>query len=195
MGKATAREKLRRESPSHGKAVIVPPSMKQWAGKKMLIPKPIDVDAQMREARKGSVITLSTLRDRLALDAKVDLCCPLTTGIFARLAAEAAEEDRAEGKTRVTPWWRTVRDDGALIEKFPGGVARQAQLLRDEGVELGTVGRSSKLRVLTVALAGNVRKTRVVFASMTWHAILRPQRALSGPHPVCGRSGRVFDFA
>jgi len=66
----------------------------------------------------------------------VDVCCPLTTGIFAHLAAEAAEEDQAAGKKRVTPWWRTVRDDGKLNEKFPGGAAAQARLLRREGVRL-----------------------------------------------------------
>lgn len=158
MTRATARQKLRQESPSHGRTVIVPQTMKRLAGMKMLIPKPIDVDAHMRGVRKGSVMTLSTLRDRLAADAKVDICCPLTTGIFARLAAEAAEEDRAEGKARITPWWRMVRDDGTLIDKFPGGGKTQAQLLRDEGVELGTVGRSSKLRVLALATAGKAAK-------------------------------------
>jgi hypothetical protein len=159
MARATAREKLQQDNPSHGKTVIVPKTMKQWAGKKMLIPKPIDVDAHMRGVRKGSVMTLSTLRDRLAADAKVDICCPLTTGIFARIAAEAAEEDRAEGKTRITPWWRTVRDDGTLIDKFPGGGSVHAQLLREEGVELGTVGRSSKLRVLALAAAAKATKS------------------------------------
>lgn len=159
MKKATAREKLQREHASHGTVVVVPKSVARWAGQRMLIPKPTDVDAQMRTARKGKVVTLGAIRERLARAAKADVCCPLTTGIFARIAAEAAEEDRAAGKKTMTAWWRTVRDDGTLIDKFPGGGKLQAQMLREEGVELGTVGRSAKLRVLAVAAAAKAGKT------------------------------------
>jgi hypothetical protein len=57
----------------------------------------------------------------------------LTTGIFVRVAAEAAEEDRQAGKIRITPYWRTIKDDGKLNEKFPGGARAQAAKLRQEG--------------------------------------------------------------
>ena len=50
-----------------------------------------------------------------------------------RIAAEAAAEDRASGKARITPYWRIVRDDGSLLEKNPGGVAAQVEHLRAEG--------------------------------------------------------------
>lgn len=34
---------------------------------------------------------------------------------------------------RVTSWWRTLKAEGELNPKFPGGVAAQARLLRAEG--------------------------------------------------------------
>ena len=58
---------------------------------------------------------------------------PLVTGIFVRIAAEAAEEDAAAGKTEITPYWRVVKEDGSLNPKFPGGVQRQQEHLREEG--------------------------------------------------------------
>ena len=47
--------------------------------------------------------------------------------------AEAAEEDRGAGKKQVTPYWRVVRDDGGMNEKFPGGPTAQAARLKAEG--------------------------------------------------------------
>jgi alkylated DNA nucleotide flippase Atl1 len=57
----------------------------------------------------------------------------MTTGIFAGIAARAAEEMAAEGKKEITPYWRTLKVGGALNEKYPGGVAAQARLLESEG--------------------------------------------------------------
>ena len=126
------REKLERED--HSKIVQIPPRMvKRFGGGTMLIPKPLDVDALIRKTGKGSLVTTSEIRARLARDNKVDVTCPLTTGIFIRIAAEAAEEDLRNGKKRVTPYWRVVRDDGSLLEKLPGGVKAQAERLEDEG--------------------------------------------------------------
>lgn len=133
----TARQKLERAHPSHGVPFEIPKGSKgPLKSGTMIVPRPLDVDAEMRTARKGRIITIGEIRNRLAKAAKVDHCCPLTTGIFARLAAEAAEEDAAAGKSRITPWWRTVRDDGKLIDKFPGKGALQAQRLKAEGIKV-----------------------------------------------------------
>ena len=130
----TWRQKLEQDHPNHGKIVRIPPRMqKRFGTGTMVIPRPLDVDAAMREVRKGKLVTQSALRDRLARDSKVDHACPLTTGIFLRIAAEAAEESRRAGKKRITPYWRTIRDNGRLNEKFPGGARAQAALLRAEG--------------------------------------------------------------
>lgn len=126
------REKL--ETQDHSKIVEIPPRMTRRLGTgTMLIPKPLDVDALIRKAKKGKLITVSEIRSRLARDNNADVTCPITTGIFVRISAEAAAEDLANGRKQVTPYWRVVTADGSLNEKFPGGVKAQSQRLKEEG--------------------------------------------------------------
>jgi alkylated DNA nucleotide flippase Atl1 len=130
----TWRSKLEAVHPSHGSIEPVPEAWAKRLGKgTMLIPRPLDVDAELRRVRKGQLTTVGRIRARLAAAAGADHACPLTTGIFLRIAAEAAEEDRAAGKRRITPYWRTIRDDGRLLERVPGGEAAQARKLEEEG--------------------------------------------------------------
>ena len=99
----------------------------------MLIATPRLVEGLMRRAPKGKLLTIGRIRERLARDFGATTTCPLTTGIFIRIVAEAANEEINKGKKRATPFWRLVRDDGCLMEKFPGGVQHQAKRLRQEG--------------------------------------------------------------
>ena len=122
------------DNPNLPKVVDIPPNwQKQTYRGSMLIPSPRQVEALIRSVHKGRLITVSAIREILAAQHSTDLACPLTTGIFVRIAAEAAEEDAQAGKTRITPYWRVVKEDGSLNPKFPGGVARQAERLRAEG--------------------------------------------------------------
>ena len=57
----------------------------------------------------------------------------MTTGIFAGIAARAAEEMAIEGKQDITPYWRTIKSKGELNEKYPGGIEAQAAHLGQEG--------------------------------------------------------------
>jgi hypothetical protein len=117
------REKL--NNPNLPKVVRILPNLRQrFPEGSMLVPSPLEVEAFIRTVRKGSVTTVSQIREYLAAKYAVDAACPLTTGIFVRLAAEAAEEDARAGEIRSTPYWRVVKDDGSLNPKFPGGVAR-----------------------------------------------------------------------
>ena len=99
----------------------------------MLIPAPLDVDALIRKVEKGKLLTDTQIRERLARNFHADLTCPMTTGIFIRIAAETAEEDLRNGKEQITPYWRVIKGDGSLNEKLPGGVEAQAAHLRAEG--------------------------------------------------------------
>ena len=128
------REKL--EKPQEPKLVKVPPKMSRFGKGMMLIPTPLLVNGVLKRVPKGKLITVGSIREKLARDYKANVTCPLTTGIFLRIVAEAAEEDRAQGAKRVSPYWRVVRDDGGLNPKFPGGVAQQARYLRAEGFAL-----------------------------------------------------------
>jgi alkylated DNA nucleotide flippase Atl1 len=115
---------------------------------RMLISSPLEIDAIIRRIPAGRVVPLGRLRESLARSHRADYTCPLTTGIFLRVVAEAIEEERAAGRTRVAPYWRVVRDDGTLIDKLPGGVAAQARALSRDGIELLHVG--GRPRVLDV---------------------------------------------
>lgn len=130
--RTTWRKKL--EKPQEPKVVWIPAKMRKRFGTgTMLISRPLDVEARIRQVPKGRLITQSQIRKDLARDAGADTACPFTTGIFIRIVAEAAAEDLGNGKKRVTPYWRVVRDDGSLIDKFPGGVQAQAARLIEEG--------------------------------------------------------------
>jgi hypothetical protein len=132
------REKM--NNPNLPKVVAIPPKMQKRYGKgTMLLPNGSDVEAVIRGVRKGGVITVGRIREVLAAKYETDTACPLVTGIFVRIAAEAAEEEARAGKSKVAPYWRVVKDDGSLYPKFPGGVDRQAERLRDEGRRI--VGR------------------------------------------------------
>ncbi len=117
----TWREKLDEKHLSHGKIV------------KILIPKPLDVDALMRKISKGKLVSDEQIRERLAKDYHADKTCAKVTGIFFRIAAEAAEEDLRSGREQITPYWRVIKPDGSLNEKSPGGTEAQAARLRAEG--------------------------------------------------------------
>ena len=146
--KLTSRKSWRAklEKPQEPRLVAVPPRMSRFGSGMMLIPTPKLVDELIRKVPKGKLATVSELRRKLASDFKADVTCPLTTGIFVRISAEAAEEDRALGRNRVTPYWRVVKDDGTFNPKLPGGVAQQTRNLIAEGFEVSTSGKSPRLR-------------------------------------------------
>jgi hypothetical protein len=126
------REKLMRQQ--EAKIVDIPPRMQARFGKgKMLIPRPLDVNALIRRVPEGKLATVLQLRHELAKRSNVDVTCPLCTGIFVRISAEAAEEERRAGKKTVTSYWRVISSDGRLNPKFPGGVAQQSRMLSAEG--------------------------------------------------------------
>jgi hypothetical protein len=114
----------------------------------MLVPSPLDVDALIRRVERGKLVTDKQIRERLARNFNADLACPLATGIFIRIAAEASEEDLRNGKEQITPYWRVIKPDGSLNEKFPGGVEAQATHLREEGhiIEPGKGKKPPRIR-------------------------------------------------
>ena len=142
--KLSWREKL--EKDQEPKLVKIPPKMSRFGKGTMLIPTPKLVDALVQRVPKGKLITVGELRRKLAADFGADVACPLTTGIFVRIAAEAAEEDRANGRRRITPYWRVVKNDGSLNAKFPGGEKLQTQCLRDDGLSVVQSGKRAVVR-------------------------------------------------
>jgi hypothetical protein len=106
---------------------------KRWGEGTFVIPAPIEVDEIMRRVPKGKVTTIDAIRKELARKHGATIACPITTGIFAWIAAHAAAEAAAEGKKRITPYWRTLKTGGELNPKYPGGIAKFRSLLQSEG--------------------------------------------------------------
>ncbi len=122
----------------------------------MLIPRPVDLEAVMRQIPRGKLVTTDRLREVLARAHQADYTCPLVTGIFVRLIGEAAEEDADSGVADVAPWWRVVSPKGQLNEKLPGGVAEHARRLCEEGHEVlpGRGKQRPRVRDFEEALTG-----------------------------------------
>ena len=108
---------------------------------RMVIAAPREVDALMKQVPKGRVVTINELRAALAKKRKVDFACPITTGICSWIAAHAAAENEAEGKKRITPFWRTLKSGGEVNPKYPGGVDAVARRLRAEGHKILAKGK------------------------------------------------------
>jgi len=107
---------------------------KRWGTGTVVIPAPKEVDEIMRKVPKGKLTTINQIREILAQNHGATISCPITTGIFAWIAANAAEEAAAvEGKKNITPYWRTLKTGGVINEKYPGGAETQKKLLEKEG--------------------------------------------------------------
>ena len=106
---------------------------KRWGTGTFVIPAPREVDELMRQVPKGKLTTINELRAALARKHGATIGCPITTGIFAWIAAHAAEEAAAAGRKRITPYWRTLKLGGELNPKYPGGLAALKRRLKSEG--------------------------------------------------------------
>lgn len=136
------------------KVVPIPARLaKTWGKGTLVIPAPHEVDAPMRKVPKGKLVTINELRAALARQHKATMGCPMTTGIFAWIAAGAAAEDEAAGKKRVTPYWRTLKSGGELNPKYPGGVKEQTKRLVSEGHRIITKGTKTLVEEYDKSLA------------------------------------------
>ena len=139
--KKTWREKLADSKglPKVGK--IEGKMSKRWGTGTMVVPAPIEVDELMRHVPKGKLVTINELRSALARKHKADIACPITTGIFAWIAAHAAAESAGAGAKRITPYWRTLKAGGELNQKYPGGIAALRTHLEAEGHKILQKGK------------------------------------------------------
>lgn len=114
---------------------------KRWGTGTVVIPAPMEVDALMRRVPEGRLVTINGIREALARRHGATICCPITAGIFARVAAGAADERRRAGGEDITPYWRTLKAGGEVNPKYPGGVEGQRALLEGEGHEVARRGK------------------------------------------------------
>jgi hypothetical protein len=119
----------------------------------MVVPAPREVDALMRAVPRGKVTTIDQLRAALASKHGTTTACPITTGIFAWIAAHAADEASGEGEADVTPYWRTLKANGELNPKYSGGIAGLSARLQAEGHAIANKGKRYFVRDFEKALA------------------------------------------
>ncbi|MBI5858699.1 MAG: MGMT family protein [Sphingobacteriales bacterium] len=106
---------------------------RKWGKGTMAIPSPLEVNSIMKKVPSGKLITINRIREKIARKHHATIGCPITTGIFSWIAANAAVEAEAMGKKKMTPYWRTLKQGGVINEKYPGGIEKQAELLEQEG--------------------------------------------------------------
>ena len=114
-------------------------SIEKYGGNRMYFAPPIDYDRAMRQVPFGKVITVGDLREHFARLNGADFTEPITAGIFVSIAAWASFQ-RAEDET---PWWRTLKANGELNPKYPGGIEAQRKRLEAEGHRILQKGRTN----------------------------------------------------
>jgi len=75
---------------------------KRWGTGTVVIPAPMEVNEMMRRVPEGKLITINEIRAALAKKHGATIGCPMTTGIFAWIAANATEEQRRKGEKGIT---------------------------------------------------------------------------------------------
>lgn len=114
-------------------------SIAKYGGDRMYFAPPIEYDRIMRLVPYGKLLTVGMIRDYFAKQSGADFTEPITAGIFVSIAAWAScqrQEDQ-------TPYWRTLKANGELNSKYPGGVEAQKQMLEKEGHTVIQKGRKN----------------------------------------------------
>lgn len=116
-----------------------PKSIEKYGGSRMYFAPPIDYDKVMKQIPYGKIITVGRIREYFAKLSGADFTEPITAGIFVSIAAWASYQ-RSEDKT---PYWRTLKANGELNEKYPGGIEAQKEKLEEEGRTIIQKGRKN----------------------------------------------------
>ncbi len=114
-------------------------TVKKYGGERMFFAPPAAYDAIMKEVPCGRVTTVGAIREYFAKENGADFTDPITAGIFVSIAAWASFQ-REEDKT---PYWRTLKANGELNEKYPGGISAQRKMLEAEGHTVIEKGRKN----------------------------------------------------
>ena len=93
------------------------------AGARMLIPTPVLVKEYMEHIPRGKTATMEQMRLDLAKEHHAEVTCPLTSGIFVRIVAEAALDEHRAGKSlvEITPFWRLLDEKSKAAKKLSCG--------------------------------------------------------------------------
>lgn len=119
--------------------VEIPKTMEKYFGcsGKMLKPSPRTVAALIQTIPKGRVATMDAVCKKLAQKYKTEVACPATTEkSLCMAAAESVEQNTG------LPYWRVLKKNGELIQKFPDGINGHAAHLAREGHQIISTSKS-----------------------------------------------------
>ena len=114
-------------------------SIQKYGGDRMYFAPPIDYDRVMRLVPRGKLLTVGMIREYFARRSGADFTEPITAGIFVAIAAWAC----FQRKDDETPYWRTLKANGELNAKYPGGIETHRELLESEGHTVIQKGRTN----------------------------------------------------
>ncbi|MCI8355899.1 MAG: methylated DNA-protein cysteine methyltransferase [Lachnospiraceae bacterium] len=114
-------------------------SIQKYGGDRMYFAPPIDYDRVMRLVPRGKLLTVGMIRECFARRSGADFTEPITAGIFVAIAAWAS----FQRKDDETPYWRTLKANGELNAKYPGGIEAHRELLESEGHTVIQKGRTN----------------------------------------------------
>jgi hypothetical protein len=105
-------------------------------GSKMLVATPMIVEEYIRNIPKGTSTTLQQMRKDLAAEYNADYTCPITSGIFLRIVAEAAYEQMMKGKPikSIAPFWRMIDEKSPTAKKLSFGTELLIKERKKEGI-------------------------------------------------------------
>ena len=104
------------------------------AGEKMLISSPRSIANYVAKIPYGTEKSVKLMRRELAENANADNTCPLTCGIFLRIAIEASIE-QSNGAKPDLPFWRVIDRNSSLIKKLPISEKYLTELRTSEGLQ------------------------------------------------------------
>ena len=114
-------------------------SIEKYGGNKMYFAPPLAYDRVMKRVPYGRVTTVGEIREYFAKQSGADFTEPITAGIFVSIAAGASHQRSGDE----TPYWRTLKANGELNEKYPGGIESQKEKLEAEGHTIISKGRKN----------------------------------------------------
>lgn len=93
------------------------------ANSNMFIATPLLIDNYIKQISTGKIVSLQTVRKDLALQNNAEYTCPVSTGIFLRIVAEAGFEKYKQTNSlkAVTPFWRVIEPNSPLAKKLSFG--------------------------------------------------------------------------
>lgn len=114
-------------------------SIEKYGGDRMYFAPPIEYDRIMKSIPLGKITTVGEIRNHFAKESGADFTDPITAGIFVSIVAWASEQ-REQDKTA---YWRTLKANGELNPKYPGGVQSQRLKLETEGHTIISRGKKN----------------------------------------------------